>query len=265
MALLRIWCVFLSMPPLIQCSVLIPPLTRGLLACHAAWSRPWAQGWHSPSSAELEEAQEGPGGLTPWLVPSPQELSLLSFREVSSRCVPEHPLCTSIASGRQGPQVSFSIQAMLRRQPKDGGWVVCDPPMVPCQRRQAGICSKDCPELRLLRHCGAHAFPGNAQLGKMVSGGAAGKAANDLEYEQTTGMLRSLGLEKYEKNFKKGLLSDRTLPLLSDRFVSFQERQLVFCSIPLWVVTAPFQLVISAYSFVCPWALHSLSAVRCKR
>jgi hypothetical protein len=30
-------------------------------------------------------------------------------------------------------------------------------------------------------------------------------------------MLLSLGLQKYEKNFKRGLLTDATLPLLSDR------------------------------------------------
>ena len=30
-------------------------------------------------------------------------------------------------------------------------------------------------------------------------------------------MLLKLGLEKYEKNFKKGLLADPTLPLLTDR------------------------------------------------
>jgi hypothetical protein len=32
-------------------------------------------------------------------------------------------------------------------------------------------------------------------------------------------MLQELGLEKYEKNFKKGLLTDHTLPLLTDRYV----------------------------------------------
>jgi hypothetical protein len=32
-------------------------------------------------------------------------------------------------------------------------------------------------------------------------------------------MLHQLGLEKYEKNFKKGLLNDQTLPLLTDRYM----------------------------------------------
>lgn len=30
-------------------------------------------------------------------------------------------------------------------------------------------------------------------------------------------MLNNLGLQTYEKNFKKGLLTDSTLPLLTDR------------------------------------------------
>jgi hypothetical protein len=33
-------------------------------------------------------------------------------------------------------------------------------------------------------------------------------------------MLQQLGLQKYEKNFKNGLLTDRTLPLLTDRYVN---------------------------------------------
>jgi hypothetical protein len=32
-------------------------------------------------------------------------------------------------------------------------------------------------------------------------------------------MLNKLGLQKYEKNFKKGLLTDQTLPLLTDRYI----------------------------------------------
>lgn len=35
-------------------------------------------------------------------------------------------------------------------------------------------------------------------------------------YAKTSSMLQNLGLEKYEKNFKKGLLTDHTLPLLTD-------------------------------------------------
>ncbi|KAG6545719.1 hypothetical protein Mapa_012904 [Marchantia paleacea] len=38
----------------------------------------------------------------------------------------------------------------------------------------------------------------------------------DLLYSQAKSMLNSLGLQKYEKNFKKGLLTDTTLPLLND-------------------------------------------------
>jgi hypothetical protein len=32
-------------------------------------------------------------------------------------------------------------------------------------------------------------------------------------------MLNQLGLQNYEKNFKKGLLTDETLPLLNDRYM----------------------------------------------
>ncbi|KAG8381636.1 hypothetical protein BUALT_Bualt06G0142200 [Buddleja alternifolia] len=40
--------------------------------------------------------------------------------------------------------------------------------------------------------------------------------AEDLYYVKTRSMLSSLGLQNYEKNFKKGLLNDNTLPLLTD-------------------------------------------------
>ncbi|KAG6503068.1 hypothetical protein ZIOFF_035357 [Zingiber officinale] len=40
--------------------------------------------------------------------------------------------------------------------------------------------------------------------------------AEDMFYSRTKGMLTSLGLQNYEKNFKKGLLNDATLPLLTD-------------------------------------------------
>ncbi|KAL6499073.1 hypothetical protein OROHE_026374 [Orobanche hederae] len=40
--------------------------------------------------------------------------------------------------------------------------------------------------------------------------------AEDLNYVKTRFMLRDLGLENYEKNFKRGLLFDSTLPLLND-------------------------------------------------
>ncbi|CAH1435303.1 unnamed protein product [Lactuca virosa] len=42
----------------------------------------------------------------------------------------------------------------------------------------------------------------------------------DVLYNETRGMLTSLGLGHYEKNFKKGLLTDNTLPLLTDRQVA---------------------------------------------
>ncbi|KAG0488242.1 hypothetical protein HPP92_006796 [Vanilla planifolia] len=40
--------------------------------------------------------------------------------------------------------------------------------------------------------------------------------ADDIYYSQARRMLTSLGLQNYEKNFKKGLLTDQTLPLLTD-------------------------------------------------
>ncbi|OIT35798.1 PREDICTED: uncharacterized protein LOC109242888 [Nicotiana attenuata] len=40
--------------------------------------------------------------------------------------------------------------------------------------------------------------------------------AEDTHYARTRSMLSSLGLQNYEKNFKKGLLTDNTLPLLTD-------------------------------------------------
>ncbi|GJY79775.1 mitochondrial import inner membrane translocase subunit TIM22 [Tanacetum coccineum] len=41
-------------------------------------------------------------------------------------------------------------------------------------------------------------------------------ATKDVLYTKTRGMLTSLGLHHYEKNFKSGLLTDTTLPLLTD-------------------------------------------------
>ncbi|XWS48677.1 hypothetical protein CRYUN_Cryun13aG0096800 [Craigia yunnanensis] len=40
--------------------------------------------------------------------------------------------------------------------------------------------------------------------------------AEDVYYSRTRSMLNGLGLQNYEKNFKKGLLTDSTLPLLTD-------------------------------------------------
>ncbi|CAI5490319.1 unnamed protein product [Closterium sp. Naga37s-1] len=51
------------------------------------------------------------------------------------------------------------------------------------------------------------------QLGKAFSGEG---DAVPSEYVESKAMLQELGLGKYEKNFKKGLLTDRTLPLLND-------------------------------------------------
>ncbi len=39
----------------------------------------------------------------------------------------------------------------------------------------------------------------------------------DINYDRTRNMLFRLGLQNYEKNFMKGLLTDTTLPLLTDR------------------------------------------------
>ncbi|KAG0533213.1 hypothetical protein BDA96_04G173400 [Sorghum bicolor] len=41
-------------------------------------------------------------------------------------------------------------------------------------------------------------------------------SSEDTYYSRTRSMLHKLGLEKYEKNFKRGLLNDQTLPLLTD-------------------------------------------------
>ncbi|KAK3042813.1 hypothetical protein RJ639_001086 [Escallonia herrerae] len=53
------------------------------------------------------------------------------------------------------------------------------------------------------------------QLGKKFSQ----PPVEDVLYSKTRFMLSSLGLQNYEKNFKKGLLTDSTLPLLTDRQV----------------------------------------------
>lgn len=39
----------------------------------------------------------------------------------------------------------------------------------------------------------------------------------DIRYAKARQMLYNLGLQNYEKNFKRGLLTDNTLPLLTDR------------------------------------------------
>ena len=40
--------------------------------------------------------------------------------------------------------------------------------------------------------------------------------SEDMRYSRGRNMLKQLGLQNYEKNFKKGLLTDETLPLLND-------------------------------------------------
>ena len=45
----------------------------------------------------------------------------------------------------------------------------------------------------------------------MWGGGGGGK--EDVRYARVAAMLRSLSLAKYEKNLRKGLLDDATLPL----------------------------------------------------
>ncbi|KAJ7965193.1 Mitochondrial import inner membrane translocase subunit TIM22 [Quillaja saponaria] len=40
--------------------------------------------------------------------------------------------------------------------------------------------------------------------------------AEDVQYSKTRSILNNLGLQNYEKNFKKGLLTDDILPLLND-------------------------------------------------
>ena len=54
--------------------------------------------------------------------------------------------------------------------------------------------------------------------------------AEDLFYSRTRSMLTSLGLQNYEKNFKRGLLTDSTLPLLTDRQVIGLPYSLCVCS-----------------------------------
>ena len=56
-------------------------------------------------------------------------------------------------------------------------------------------------------------FPIKLQIGEKFSQ----PPADDVLYSGTKRMLTNLGLQNYEKNFKKGLLSDATLPLLTDR------------------------------------------------
>jgi hypothetical protein len=50
------------------------------------------------------------------------------------------------------------------------------------------------------------------QVGKKFSP----KPETDLEYLHTRQLLNDLGLERYEKNLRRGQLTDRTLPLLTD-------------------------------------------------
>ncbi|KAI5070514.1 hypothetical protein GOP47_0014857 [Adiantum capillus-veneris] len=54
------------------------------------------------------------------------------------------------------------------------------------------------------------------QGGMHKLGKAAQPPPNDIFYINGKMMLHNLGLDRYEKNFKKGLLTDSTLPLLND-------------------------------------------------
>lgn len=51
------------------------------------------------------------------------------------------------------------------------------------------------------------------KVGQMFTGK---NSSQDIYYYHTVGMLTALGLEKYEKNFRRGLLMDDCLALLSD-------------------------------------------------
>ncbi len=55
------------------------------------------------------------------------------------------------------------------------------------------------------------------QIGNMMSGKKS--AEEDLAFMHTKNMLLTLGLQRFEKNFRKGQLDDLTLPLLTDRRV----------------------------------------------
>ncbi|XP_062219176.1 chloroplastic import inner membrane translocase subunit HP30-2-like [Phragmites australis] len=54
------------------------------------------------------------------------------------------------------------------------------------------------------------------QGGFFMIGQKFSKPQSEAYYSRTRSMLQQLGLQKYEKNFKKGLLTDQTLPLLTD-------------------------------------------------
>lgn len=77
-------------------------------------------------------------------------------------------------------------------------------------------------ELMVVQYCGSSLCLGTEtvclviiKLGKKFSQ----QPVEDIYYAETRNMLSNLGLQNYEKNFKKGLLTDRTLPLLTDRQV----------------------------------------------
>uniref|UniRef100_A0A7C8YUP6 Uncharacterized protein n=1 Tax=Opuntia streptacantha TaxID=393608 RepID=A0A7C8YUP6_OPUST len=57
------------------------------------------------------------------------------------------------------------------------------------------------------------------KLGEMFSK----QQVEDPSYMKTRSMLMNLGLQKYEDNFKGGMLNDRTLPLLTDRDAELRE------------------------------------------
>lgn len=63
--------------------------------------------------------------------------------------------------------------------------------------------------------CLKNTFPNVIQLGQRFS--KVPSVDKDLYYSKTRSMLSNLGLDRYEANFKRGLLTDYTLPLLNDR------------------------------------------------
>lgn len=57
-------------------------------------------------------------------------------------------------------------------------------------------------------------------VGPQVGKKFAKTPTEDKDYLRGKSMLTKLDLQKYEKNFKKGMLTDSTLHLVNDRFVT---------------------------------------------
>eukprot|EP00192_Tetraselmis_astigmatica_P018734 CAMPEP_0117662472 /NCGR_PEP_ID=MMETSP0804-20121206/8070_1 /TAXON_ID=1074897 /ORGANISM="Tetraselmis astigmatica, Strain CCMP880" /LENGTH=249 /DNA_ID=CAMNT_0005469371 /DNA_START=199 /DNA_END=945 /DNA_ORIENTATION=+ len=73
------------------------------------------------------------------------------------------------------------------------------------------------------------------QIGKNFFGGEGSAEGEPDKYLRTKYMLSNLGLEKYESNFKKGLLDDSTLLLLNERSSAYipTHMQQPSCATPL--------------------------------